>query len=878
MSNLNPARAALLKVFGLDARIVSASGFDLVDENGRTYLDFLSQYGALPFGHNPPALWEAFDAARRAQMPSLVQPMRSVEAERLADRLAEITPGDLSITTLTNSGAETVEAAIKLARMRTGRSGILSTHNGFHGKTLGALSATGKPQYQQGFAAPAPGFDYVAYGDIQALKARLEAGGKDIAAFIVEPIQGEGGVICPPSDYIDAAIALCRSHGVLFILDEIQTGLGRTGALFACSNGAELPDMLLLAKALGGGMMPIGACIVRPSAWDDRFGRLHSSTFANNNLACKIANASLDILLKDDQALIKQVAKNGAYLREQLEALWARYPEVIREVRGRGYMVGLEFHRFDSREDSATMAFSSINGGVTPLISSYLLNVHGLLTAPLFNETHVMRLQPTLIVGRAEIDRAIAALEAVCAIVDARDYYALVKHLVANPIPEAGRAPRSAETSTAAPIANAQSGQFAFLVHYTEQEDIFRSDPSFRQFSDDELTNWCAWVKQLGPGFARNIPKVKSKTGAEAEGWIMSVPMLPSDMRGAGRSAATEMIKDAVDLAVGDGSGRVGLGAFTSIVTRGGEMATGRGAAITSGNTLTTISAVKGIENVARRAGLPLQDAHVVVIGAAGAIGRLASLMLARRVGRVSLVGNATNPFTPKLLSNTADEVYEMLINQGGDVTYSTGYAVERVQRISASWGAVENRNGLADRITAAFQTRGEMPPVDYTSSLESALLDADIVLVATSSDKSLIDPTELRPGTLVCDIARPPNVADATLPEQSVLIFDGGLVQPPFELDLGAFQTLPKNLCWGCLGETLLLTLARETRDYSIGSRLSLADADHLSDLADLHGFVPAPTQWYGRKVSDADIENFSRHVAGAQRSRLIENIHAAQ
>ena len=879
MSALNPARAALLKMFALDVEMVSGSGFDLVDKDGRTYLDFLAQYGALPFGHNDPRLWAALNAAQHEQLPSLVQPLRPIEAERLADRLAEITPGDLGITTLTNSGAETVEAAIKLARLRTGRVGILSTHNGFHGKTLGALSATGKPMYQEGFAAPAPGFSYVPYGDIDALRERLEAAGSGIAAFIVEPIQGEGGVICPPDGYLDAAIAVCREHGVLCILDEIQTGLGRTGALFACSAMTEVPDMLLLSKALGGGMMSIGACIVRPSAWDDRFGQRHSSTFANNNLACRVANATLDRLLEDDQALIRQVAANGTYLRAALDALQARYPDVIREVRGRGYMLGLEFHRFDDRTDSATMAFSSINGGVTPLISSYLFNVQGMMTAPLFNETHVMRLQPTLIVGRAEIDRAVSALDAVCGIIAARDYYSLVRHLVAKPPGEMQDAARSDEAYPPSSLpATPQPGQFAFLIHYTEEKDIFRSDPSFSQFTDEELKNWCAWVKQFGPGFARKMPRVMSNTGATAEGWIMSVPMLPSDMRGPARHMATDMIKGAVDLAVADGATRVGLGAFTSIVTRGGEMATGRGAAVTSGNTLSTISAVKGIENVAGRAGLSLQDAHVVVIGAAGAIGRLGSLMLARRAGRITLVGNAANPFTPKLLSKVADEVYDMLLEQPLDTKRVIGRAVSSVHRMAGRLDLDADRKGIAERFNTAYHATGQMPVVDYTTSLDLALLDADIVLVATSAEMALLDPLTLRPGTLVCDVARPPNVADAVIPGQTALVFDGGLIQPPFEVDLGAFQTLPKNLCWGCLGETMLLALAGETRDYSIGSRLSLEDADHLSRLAEIHGFAPSPTQWYGRHVSDAEIESFARHVTTNRKARRRQTLSVLQ
>lgn len=871
MPALNPARAALLQMFALDAKIVRGSGFSLYDEDGREYLDFLSQYGALPFGHNPPRLWEALNAAQSEQLPSLVQPLIPVEAEKLARRLADITPGDLSITTFANSGAETVEAAIKLARIRTGRTGILSTHNGFHGKTLGALSATGKPVYQKGFAAPAPGFDYVTYGDLDALRDRLEAASSGIAAFIVEPIQGEGGVVCPPDGYIDDVITLCRSYGVLVILDEIQTGLGRTGELFACSNGREVPDMLLLAKALGGGMMSIGACIVRPDVWDDRFGRNHSSTFANNNLAARVANATLDMLLEDESAMIRRVAENGAYLHEKLQDMHCRYPEVIAEVRGRGYMVGLSFHPFDNRMDSATMAFASLNGGVTPLISSYLFNVQGLLTAPLFNETHVMRLQPTLISGRTEIDRALHALEQVCDVINRRDFYAMVRHLVAKPLPEMPEGVQPAADAPQVPAAPAsQTGKFAFVIHYTEEEDIFRSDPSFRQFNDSELANWREWVKGFGPGFARKMPMVQSKTGATAEGWLMSVPMLPGDMRGGGRHAAADMIKSAVDMAGEDGVSRVGLGAFTSIVTRGGETATGRGVPITSGNTLTTISAVRGIKNMAARAKMPLEDAHVVVVGASGAIGRLASLMLSRRVGRVSLVGNAANPFTPRLLGRVANEVYATLLESPMNSRHRPGDMIERVRDMGAKLNISDGSKDLAERMTSGFYAAHETAPLDWKTPLDVAVEDADIILVATSSEMALIDPLKLRPGTLVCDIARPPNVAAADIPGQSVMVFDGGLIQPPFKLNLGAFQTLPENLCWGCMGETMLLALAQEDRDFSIGSRLSLADADYMDLLAQEHGFEPALPQWYGRHVTDTDVENFSAEVAHARQMRV--------
>jgi acetylornithine/succinyldiaminopimelate/putrescine aminotransferase/predicted amino acid dehydrogenase len=864
--SLNPVRRHLLEMFALDTEMVAGSGAVLRDAQGREYLDFLSQYGALPFGHNPPDIWEAVLSAQRDQVPAMIQPLRSLDAERLATRLAEITPGDLGITTFTNSGAETVEAAIKLARMRTGRKTILSAENSFHGKTLGALSATGKPVYQQGFGAPAGDFGHVAYGDLAALRAAFEAGRGDVAAFIVEPIQGEGGVVCPPVGYIDGVIALCREYGVLSILDEIQTGLGRTGEMFACSTGAEVPDMLLLAKALGGGLLPIGACVVRPGAWDDRFGRLHSSTFASNALACRAGLATIDALLANDSAIIRNAATTGSYLRSRLSALQSVYPSVIREVRGQGFMLGLEFQRFDDTAQSALMAFASQNAGIIPLVSSYLLNRHRILTAPLFNDTHVLRLQPPLLTDRPSVDQAVAALGDLCGVLASQDSYRLVLHLVATPKPAAVNSHQKmppAQVPSTTPDRSPR--RFAFLIHYTEAADVLRSDPSFQQFSPSELANWCEWVKQVGPGFARRIPPIASRSGDVTEGWIVSVPLLPKDMRGGSRKMAENMVRDAVDLARAEGATCVGLGAFTSIATRGGETVTGRGTSITSGNTLTTIAAVKSIEAIAERTGINLGDAHVAIIGASGAIGRLASLLLARRAGRLSLVGNAANPFSPRLLSRVADDVCRMLLE------HDTAAAPVHANNMSRGLSDMARRMSVddlssstsAERIREIWQRRGTTFPVRWNVSLQDALGDADVVLVATSSELTLIDPDTLQPGTLVCDVARPRNVASSRTEREDVLVFDGGLIKPPFDIDLGPFQTLPKNLCWGCLGETLLLALAGEQRDYSIGSRLSVEDADHLASLADIHGFAPSPLEWQGQPIRESKILRFADHVA---------------
>lgn len=867
MNGLNPTRAHLLETFGLDLELVHGVDCRLIDTAGREYLDFLSQYGALPFGHNPSEIWYALHQQQNLLKPAMVQPLRALEAERLADRLASIAPHDLSVVTLANSGAEAVEAAIKLARARTGRDLILSTHNGFHGKTLGALSATGKPMYQKDFGGPARGFDYIDFDDLEALEAELVANHDRIAAFIVEPIQGEGGVVCPSDEgYLDAVIALCRKYGVLSILDEIQTGLGRTGRLFACEECAEAPDMLLLGKALGGGLMPISAVIVRPEVWDDRFGFLHSSTFANNNLACAAANATLDLLLRDDRALIETVAQNGHYFDDRLQALKQRFPDVLRGVRGRGYMRGLEFHKPFERGDSASMAFCGLNGGFIGLLSSYILNVEGVLTAPVFNDSQVMRLQPPLIAGQAEIDRCVTALEATCDVLDRGDYRALMQHLVT---PERRRqlaetVPYVPQQGPARDVPEPTPGRFCFLIHYTQEEDVLLSDPSFADFTPEERATWMEWVKRVGPGFAWPISGGTSRDGATAEGMIMSVPLLPKDMIGKGRKEARDMIQASADMAAEFGASRFGLGAFTSIVTNGGAAVAGRGMPVTSGNTLTTVSGVIALERAARRVGIDPASAHVVVIGATGAIGRLASLMLARRASRLTLVGNANNRQAQQFLDRVADEVVYTLSKERP--TPGAGGLSTSVWDLLPPQGTVLPK-GVAKDFAQACIEDGRPVPIVGTTDLNSALETADLVLVATSSELTLLDPTNLRPGTIVCDVAKPHNVAHADLSEKGVLVFDGGLVRPPFPVNLGPFQNLPEGMCWGCLGETMLLALEGETDDYSLGRDLSLADADRISEMAHRHGFEPAEPQWYGQYLEDADFER----VAAALMQRQI-------
>jgi acetylornithine/succinyldiaminopimelate/putrescine aminotransferase len=425
-SSLNPDRRFLLAHIRFDKPIVRASGNYLYDANGTSYLDFLAQYGALPFGHNPAVIWDAVMSVRGAQEPSLVQPLISPAAETLAAKLSAVSPCGPGYVTFTNSGAESVEAAIKLARAKTHRRLILATHRGFHGKTLGAVSATGTETYRAPFLVDTTQFDHVAYGDLASLERRLKAG--DVAAFIVEPIQGEAGMIAPPPGYLAGAQALCKAAGTLFILDEIQTGLGRTGTLFAAEHDSLKPDIVLLAKALGGGLVSLGACICSERTWVADFGLYHSSTFANNHLSCAVGVAALEELMRDDRQLVRQVAARGAYLRHGLQRLVDDYPVAYAGVSGLGLMQGLLIAPWEGA-DSYFLSHASSTGTAVPLICGYLMAEHHILTAPTFNHSGVLRIEPPLTITVGEIDRLLLALEDVARLLIDGDFARLFEYI-----------------------------------------------------------------------------------------------------------------------------------------------------------------------------------------------------------------------------------------------------------------------------------------------------------------------------------------------------------------------------------------------------------------------------------------------------------------
>ena len=362
--------------------IVRGQGAFLYDDQGREYIDCVGGQGAANLGHANPAIAAAL--AEQAQLLiSCPEMFYNAQRAQLQARLVGLAPG-LRRVFLSNSGTEAIEAAIKFARVGTGRTGIVAAMRAFHGRTYGALSATWNKHYRQGVEPLVPGFSHVPYNNLEKLEAAL---GEDTAAVLLEVVQGEGGVYPGDPQFLLGAQALCQERGALLILDEVQTGFGRTGKMFAHQHFGLQPDMLCLAKSIAGGL-PMGATLI-----GERVGELpaavHGSTFGGNPLVCAAALAALD--LYEQENLPERAAELGAYLIDRLNALES---PLVREVRGMGLMIGIE-----------------IKQKVAPYLQA--LMARGVLALPA--GLTVIRLLPPLVIGRAQLDRVVDALGEVLA-------------------------------------------------------------------------------------------------------------------------------------------------------------------------------------------------------------------------------------------------------------------------------------------------------------------------------------------------------------------------------------------------------------------------------------------------------------------------------
>ncbi len=388
--HLGPGLANLMKFGGFGAVEVEAEGCVVRDGFGREYIDCLGGYGLFALGHRHPRVVAAVKD-QLDRLPLSTRTFFSQHQAELAERLASLAPDGLEYCFFCHSGAEAVEGALKAARIASGRPGVIAMEGAFHGKTLGALSASGRPGYRTPFEPLVPGFVHVPFGDAAALEAAVTP---ETGAVILEPVQGEGGVVVPPPGYLTEVRRICDRHGLLMILDEVQTGLGRTGRMFAAEWEDVRPDLMTLAKALGGGVEALGAFLGTREVWQAFFGEnptLHTTT-VSSALAFRAGLATLDVLVEEH--LPARALEMGALLREGLERVREAHPKAVREVRGLGLLLGVEFHH----EDYGLLTIGSLVG-------------RGVMVAYTLNNPRVMRFEPPLIITPEQVSRVVSAFE-----------------------------------------------------------------------------------------------------------------------------------------------------------------------------------------------------------------------------------------------------------------------------------------------------------------------------------------------------------------------------------------------------------------------------------------------------------------------------------
>ena len=798
------AAAAAVDAYGRDCRpglvrLLSAIGLDVVYERGQgdtlwlrregrlvPILDLVGGYGANLFGHHHPDLVAAARRCFDQQVPFQAQASIRPGAARLAEALRRRV-GDY-VVMLTNSGTESIEAALKHAVLERRRSTFWAVRGAFHGKTLGSIQLTWS--YRGPYEGLGPRVRFLDPHDPPDWDAAALAAA-DVAGLVLEPVAGEGGIRPLPAAFVDWVRTTCPAAGIPVIADEVQSGMGRTGAFLASERLGLDPDYVCLAKSLGGGIAKIGALLVRRRRFVDEFSLEHTSTFAEDEYGCAIALEALALLDRDD--LPGRCRARGELLLDALRRVQAKYPNQVKDVRGLGLMVGVELRdHADAR--SYTLRMLSRQDYLGYAAAAYLLNVHDVRVAPSLGDPRTLRIEPSAYVSDEALGRFVRGAEDLCAILRAENVARLTGHTV-------GVMPSATADYSAALRPDAQEEprterRVGFIGHLLLDDHVTAVDPSYRAFGKQTLESYLDRAAKVVDPIVFDRIHVRSKTGAEVH---LSFIGLTSPTRHFARAMLerdsqwiTDKIETAVRVARDAGCGVVGFGGYTSIVTGSCRRVRTRGIALTTGNSLTVGMGVAALREAAREQGIELPTSRLAVLGATGNIASTYAALMAPEVRELVLM--VRNRRSPKL-------------------------------------GAV-----LGELRAAAPDV-----PVRVVDDA-AALADCALIVAASNTPELLIYPEHIGSGPVViCDISLPSNVADSVELEcPNVLVVRGGVVRLPLDHDfsIGGIPLAPGHV-YACMAETLLMGLEGSTQG-SVGS-VTVDGVRQAMAMADRHGFTLA-------------------------------------
>jgi acetylornithine/succinyldiaminopimelate/putrescine aminotransferase/predicted amino acid dehydrogenase len=811
-----PGLVPLLRAIGLDATYERARGDYLWRRRGDKLvpvLDLVGGYGANLFGHNHPDLVAAARALLDAEVPVLAQGSCRGGAARLAEELCRRL-GDY-VVTFTNSGTETVEAAVKHCLLERPRDLFWAVKGAFHGKTLGAIQFTWS--YCDGYQNCGPSVCFLDPEEPASWEEELKRIDQ-VSAVFIEPIAGEGGVRPLPEAFISWITKVCRKNDIPLVVDEIQTGMGRTGTFLAAETRRIKPDYICLSKALGGGLAKIGALLVSRERYVEEFSVKHTSTFAEDDFSCAIALEALRVLDRDN--LPARCRESGNFLIRELQELQRRFPEQIKDVRGAGLMVGLELHDCPHGH-SYTLRMLSEQQHLGYLAASYLLNEHQIRVAPTLGQPLTLRLEPSAYVELEDLKKFISAATWLCQALKAEDLGHLTRFqigLPAGPVVDQRRAPqlyRQEPPSTARRV--------AFLGHLLWDRDATICEPSLKGLRAQELEDYLdKTARMMSPTIFDQV-NIRSRTGEAVHlsfiGMDLTSRQIVQSMKNRDSYWILKKIEEAVALARDKGCQVIGLGGYTSIVTANGLRIKTRGIALTSGNSLTVGMGLNAIRQATEENGIRLSDVRIAIVGATGNIASTYAIMMAPEVAELVLV--TRDLASPKL-----------------------------------------------EGLLKAIRQAKTHPSVRVTESIED-ISDCSVIVTASNTPDPLVYSRHLAPGPVViCDISLPSDVAEEVKRERpDVLVIQGGVVKLPHNEDLkiGALP-LAKGHVFACMAETILMGLEGVWAHDSVGSvkpdnvlkALSIAKK-HGFALADIHTSLPTNA---AISLAHADLRRRNSHA----------------